>query len=136
MHNLHALTQPFPRLTSLTTQHNESKCDLFFNIRYVAADDIPLSPMYQRDIAVPSFICLGTIEHTGDSDEFKMYARGLENLTKLNYDGVPHWGKQNWASHEDVAPFYEEMQGFNVFREKLDPRGIFLNNYTRTRLGV
>lgn len=75
-------------------QHNESKCDLFFNIRYVAADDIPLSPMYQRDIAVLSFICLGTIDHTGDSSEFKMYASGLENLTKLNYDGVPHWGKQ------------------------------------------
>jgi hypothetical protein len=43
---------------------------------------------------------------------------------------------QNWATHEDIAPFYQEMDDFNAFREKLDPRGIFLNDYTRVRLGL
>ena len=91
--------------------------------------------MHNRDIAVLSFICLGDKDATGDSDEFAMYAQGLENITKTKYDGVPHWGKQNWATGEELNAFYD-FTGFLAFREMVDPGGVFLNEYTRERLSL
>jgi len=121
---------------SIKDSHDGSVCSLFTNIRYVAKDDIPTSPMYQRDIAVLSFICLGTQDHTGDPEEFERYASGLEGIASEKYNGVPHWGKQNYATHEDISAFYKDLDSFNAFRAKIDPNGIFLNEYTRTRLGI
>jgi L-gulonolactone oxidase len=120
---------------SVQDQHDDSACSLFTNIRYVAADDIPVSPMLNRDIAVLSFICLGDKDSTGSPVEFERYARGLENLTSEKYEGVPHWGKQNYATEEDLEKFYD-FEGFKSFRKRLDEGGVFLNDYTRDRLGL
>jgi hypothetical protein len=44
---------------SVQKQHNAS-VQLFTGVRYVLADDIPLSPFYGRDTAVFSMIVFGT----------------------------------------------------------------------------
>ena len=51
------------------------------------------------------------------------------------YNGVPHWGKKNWASREDLLPFYGQaaFDAFEALRAPLDPTGIFLNDYLRDR---
>jgi len=89
--------------------------------------------MYKRDIAVISFICLGSKEKTGSEVEFKRYASGLENITSSKYEGVPHWGKENWAEREDLGKVYD-LDAFNNFRKTIDPNGIFMNEYLRARL--
>lgn len=60
-------------------QH-KSTVALFTGVRYVAADDIWLSPQYRRDNAVVSFIVTGDKTRTGDPAEFAMFAQGLEAL--------------------------------------------------------
>jgi L-gulono-1,4-lactone dehydrogenase len=45
-------------------------------LRYVAPDDIFLSPMYGRNTSVISFIVLGDQTATGPYEEFQMYAKG------------------------------------------------------------
>ena len=51
------------------------------------------------------------------------------------YNGVPHWGKKNWATYSDLLPFYgtEAFGAFEALRSSLDPTGIFLNDYLRDR---
>ena len=49
-------------------------------MRYVAADDIALSPQRARDNAVVSFVVTGDAEQTGNFTEFHRYAHRLEQM--------------------------------------------------------
>ena len=118
------------------SRHEDSRGTLFTNIRYVKGDDILLSPMRNKDSAVISMIVTGDHEHTGSSEEFSMYAQGLEELTARKYKAIPHWGKQNWAKTEDLRKVFggEELGEFESMRKGLDPSDMFLNEYLRERL--
>lgn len=106
-------------------------------VRYVASDDIFMSPMYGRDTAVISFIVLGDKSVTGDQTEFEMYARGLEEICESKYNGRPHWGKVNYATAQSIAKGYPDtMDKFNAIRSEMDPQGIFLNEYLQERIVV
>ena len=67
---------------------------LLAQVRYVAADDITLSPVRGRGVAVLSMIAMGDKDRTAPAELFALYAQGLENITKTKYQGVPHWGKK------------------------------------------
>jgi hypothetical protein len=60
----------------------------------VAADDITMSPVHGRDVAVLSMIVMGDKNKTAPASLFALYAQGLENITTTKYEGVPHWGKK------------------------------------------
>lgn len=76
----------------VVARHNES-VPLFTGVRYVAEDDITLSPQQGRSNAVISSIVIGTREETGNPTEFEMYGQGLEGICKQKYSGRPHWGE-------------------------------------------
>jgi len=118
---------------SVASKHNRS-VHLFTGVRYVKADDIWLSPMYGQDIAVISFIVRGTPRATGSPAEFSMYAHGLAQVA-AKYGGRPHWGKQNYATAADLAPLYPRWNDFIALRARLDPNGVFLNDYLLRVLG-
>ena len=121
---------------SVKDKHSDAAGILFTNIRYIKGDDILLSPMTSRDSAVISFTITGDHNHTGDNDEFVMYAQGLENLANFVYGGRPHWGKQNWMTVDELRTNYgkEAMDKFESLRRQLDPTDMFLNDYLQTRL--
>jgi len=73
-------------------RHNAS-VPLFAGVRYVAADDIVLSPQQGRANAVISSIVLGDRKETGNPAEFQLYGQGLENICKAKYHARPHWGE-------------------------------------------
>lgn len=116
---------------SIKGLHNERLGTPYSMVRYVAADNITLSPIRGRDVAVLSTILMGNQNRTAAPKEFALFARGMEKICKEKYQGVPHWGKKNWATREDLAPFYgeEAYASFEKMRERLDPEGIFLNDY-------
>jgi len=105
---------------------------LYCNHRYVAADDLPLSPQFNRDTVVFSFIVLGTKTSPADQDLFQQYASTLEALAK-SYGGTPHWGKQNYAERADLEVFYD-LDRLDDVRRGYDPDGIFLNDYLEARI--
>lgn len=82
---------------SVRPEHNSS-VPLFTGVRYVAADDIVLSPQGGkgggRNNAVISMIVMGNKHVTGDPVEFARYAKHLEDLCQEKYEGRPHWGKK------------------------------------------
>lgn len=104
-------------------------------IRYVAADDITLSPMNGRNTSVLSFIALGDQQTTASQAEFEMYARGLEAITEEKYDSRPHWGKVNYADSKYLEGTYgRSYSDFKTVLEKMDPHGVFMNEYLAQRI--
>jgi FAD-linked oxidoreductase len=96
--------------------------------RYVKADDIWLSPFYQRttcSISVHQFI---------DRDYRPYFARMEEILRK--YEGRPHPGKLHSLSHKELSMLYPRFQDFLQIRKEMDPEGKFLNDFLRKLLGV
>jgi len=104
---------------TLETQHPE----VFFpiEVRFVKADDIWLSPFYQRDtcsIAV----------HRYFEEDYEPYFKSIEPIFR-KYHGRPHWGKLNTLQREDFRQLYPRWDDFVALRREIDPQGRFLNPY-------
>jgi L-gulonolactone oxidase len=97
-------------------------------VRFTAADDIPLSTGYGRANA---YIAVHVFEGT----EYDAYFRGVERIMD-DYGGRPHWGKLHFQSAETLAPRYPEWDRFQAVRRRLDPEGRFANAYTRRLFGA
>jgi L-gulono-1,4-lactone dehydrogenase len=108
---------------------------LFTGMRYVAADDIPLSMMNGRDTGVVSFITLGNHTRTGPPTVFAFFAQQLEKMGK-QWEGRWHWGKMNWATASDTQEVYPELSQYLAVRSELDPTQVFMNDYLSERLPV
>jgi L-gulonolactone oxidase len=96
-------------------------------VRFTAADDIPLSTGYGRANA---YIAV----HVFHGTEYEQYFRGVERIMD-DYDGRPHWGKLHFQTAETLAPRYPEWERFAAIRRRLDPAGRFANAYVRRVLG-
>ncbi|HEX2349501.1 MAG TPA: D-arabinono-1,4-lactone oxidase [Ktedonobacterales bacterium] len=96
--------------------------------RFVRGDDIWLSPAYQRDSA---YIAV----HMYQGMPYRAYFDAIEAIFQ-RYDGRPHWGKIHTLTAETLATRYPRWQDFLRVRERLDPQGVFLNDYLRRLFGV
>lgn len=92
--------------------------------RFVRADDIWLSPAYQRDSA---YIAV----HMYRGMPYQAYFQRVEAIFK-RYQGRPHWGKMHTRSAGELANLYPRWHDFQRIRSDLDPHGMFLNSYLNT----
>jgi FAD/FMN-containing dehydrogenase len=96
-------------------------------LRFVPADDVPLSTAYGRDSLYLAF-------HTNPQTDHTDYFARVEEVLR-GYDGRPHWGKLHQRTADDLAPAYPRWQEFLAMRDRLDPDRIFVNPYTERVLG-
>lgn len=96
--------------------------------RWVAADDIWLSPAYQRDSAYIA-------AHMYKGMPYHAYFEAIEEIFK-KYDGRPHWGKMHTQTAESLAKLYPKWNEFQAIRKELDPNGMFLNPYVKRIFGA
>jgi len=96
-------------------------------VRFTAADDIPLSTAYGRDN------CYVAV-HMARGVPYEEYFRGVEEVMD-RFDGRPHWGKLHFQTAATLAPRYPEWDRFQAVRRKLDPDGCFSNAYLDRVLG-
>ncbi len=89
--------------------------------RFVHADDIWLSPAYQREAA---YIAV----HMYRGMPYKAYFEAIEAIFR-RYQGRPHWGKMHTQTAQSLAKLYPRWHDFRRVRSSLDPKGIFLNEY-------
>ncbi len=94
--------------------------------RFVHADDIWLSPAYQRDSA---YIAV----HMYRGMEYESYFRHTEEILQ-HFNGRPHWGKIHTLDAARLATLYPRWHDFRRIRAALDPQGLFLNDYLRRLL--
>jgi FAD/FMN-containing dehydrogenase len=98
-------------------------------VRFVAADDIWLSPFYKRDSVSLSVVLYD------QNDVWKEFCDGLEVLY-AKYGGRPHWGKYHSRNAENLKPHYEKWNDFLKIRETMDPHKTFVNEYLEASLGI
>ncbi len=91
--------------------------------RFVHADDIWLSPAYQRESAYVAV-------HMYRGMPYQDYFHHIEEIFK-RYQGRPHWGKMHTQTAKSLAALYPRWHDFRRVRASLDPQGIFLNDYLR-----
>jgi hypothetical protein len=94
--------------------------------RFVLADDIWLSPAYQRESA---YIAV----HMYRGMPYQSYFQHIEEIFK-RYQGRPHWGKMHTRTAQELAALYPRWHDFRRVRTELDPQGMFLNDYLRKLL--
>ncbi|MCW3065572.1 MAG: oxidoreductase [Solirubrobacterales bacterium] len=96
-------------------------------LRFAAADDAFLSTAHGRETC---YIAV----HQYAKMEFESYFRGVEAIME-DYEGRPHWGKRHYQAAATLRDRYPEWERFRAVRARLDPDGVFANDYTRRVLG-
>lgn len=102
------------------------------DIRFSAADDIWLSPAHGRAtawIGIPA-----KRPFNRETPHADMFAR-FEQIM-LRHGGRPHWAKDHSLRAAELARLYPRWADFLAVRKRLDPEGVFLNDYFRELLGV
>jgi FAD-linked oxidoreductase len=91
--------------------------------RSVAADNVWLSPFYERESAT---IAVHQYRRIDTAPLFD----ACETIFRL-YNGRPHWGKRHTRSLAELQTLYPKFDQFRALRRKLDPGGKFLNAYLK-----
>jgi L-gulono-1,4-lactone dehydrogenase len=96
-------------------------------VRTVAHDDALISTAQGRD---SGFVAV----HMFEGMEWEPYFRAVEALMD-RFDGRPHWGKRHFQTAETLRGRYPEWDAFQGVRARLDPDGVFANDWTDRVLG-
>jgi FAD-linked oxidoreductase len=96
-------------------------------VRFAAPDDAFLSTAQGRETG---YIAV----HVFRGMEFESYFRGVEAIMN-EYGGRPHWGKRHYQTAATLRPLYPGWDRFQEVRRRLDPEGVFSNEYTDRVLG-
>jgi L-gulonolactone oxidase len=97
------------------------KVNFPMEVRFVAADDIPMSPANGRNSCY-----IGA--YVSDLKWAENYFEEFEDLMS-NYEGRPHWGKSFSRTHDEIRKLYPAYDKFNHHRQSLDPNGLFRNSF-------
>ena len=97
-------------------------------VRFTAADDIPLSTAHGRTSA---YIAV----HVYKGMEYEPFMRDVEDIMR-DHDGRPHWGKLHWRDAEELSRLYPRWTDFTAMRDRLDPDRTFRNAYTAQVFGA
>ena len=92
-------------------------------VRFSAPDDAFLSTAFGRDT------CYVAV-HQYNGMEFETYFRAVEEIMD-SYGGRPHWGKRHYQTAATLRDRYPAWDRFRAVRARLDPDGVFANDYTR-----
>ena len=92
--------------------------------RTVHADDVWLSPFYQRKSATIAVHQYHRVNTGRLFDMCESIFRGVE--------GRPHWGKRHTRTREEFADLYPKFEAFRELRGRLDPAMKFLNSHLRS----
>ncbi len=99
-----------------------------YEVRFTKGDDAFLSTAADRDTC---YIAV----HQYRGMDFDSYFRGVERIMD-DYEGRPHWGKRHFQTAATLAPRYPDWDAFQSARRRLDPHGVFTNDYTDRVLGA
>ncbi len=96
-------------------------------VRFAPADDALLSTAHGRDS------CYVAV-HQDRTLDWRPYFQAVEAVMD-SYGGRPHWGKRHFQTASTLAPRYPRWADFLALRERLDPEGVFVNDYVDRVLG-
>ncbi|MHB8531493.1 MAG: D-arabinono-1,4-lactone oxidase, partial [Solirubrobacteraceae bacterium] len=96
-------------------------------VRTVAQDDALLSTAAERD---SGFVAV----HMFEGMQWRPYFEAVEEIMD-RFEGRPHWGKRHFQTAETLRGRYPAWDRFQAVRARLDPHGLFANEWTDRVLG-
>lgn len=123
----HATRDAVERVRALI-RRERLRVNFIQELRFVAADDILLSPAYGRETCH-----FGA--YIGDTRDRARYFERFEQIM-LDLDGRPHWGKCFSIGHAELRERLPNYERFSTIRAKLDPDGVFVNPFVRRVFGL
>jgi FAD-linked oxidoreductase len=113
-------------IREIVREIRKRKINTGFPIEYrsVAADDVWLSPFYQRKSATIAVHQYHRVDTSKLFDMCEGIFRGVE--------GRPHWGKRHTRTRPEFAKLYPRFEDFRQLRQKLDPGMKFLNSHLKS----
>ena len=106
---------------------------MLLQIRPVMADDIWLSPDYDRLSCHVTFTLYNPSPHA-ERDYFQKFYDATR--TTLNLSPRAHWGKYvTNAVRKDLQSVYSRLGDFEKIRAEMDPRKMFVNTALRDNYG-
>lgn len=108
-------------------QRHDLRVSFPVEVRFTAADDIPLSTACDRDSAYLAV-------HMFKGQRYERYFREVEAVMR-DLDGRPHWGKLHNQDAESLRGSYPRFAEFLAVRDSVDPQGRFANAYLDRVLG-
>jgi L-gulonolactone oxidase len=96
-------------------------------VRFSASDGIALSPSFGRDTC-------HVIVHASPGSPYRPYFAEAEAVLD-ELGGRPHWGMLHTQTAATLAPKYPDWARFQAVRARLDPGGLFGNEYLDRVLG-
>lgn len=97
-------------------------------VRFAAADDVPLSTAFGRSTAYLAV-------HMFEGQEYATYFREVEAALS-DLGARPHWGKMHNRSASQLRASYPRFDEFVAVRNEVDPDGRFTNAYLDRVLGL
>jgi L-gulono-1,4-lactone dehydrogenase len=122
-----AIREALARVRRLTQTYGH---DVTFplEVRFAAADDIPLSTAFGQDTAYIA-------AHVYRGRPYQAYFDAFEAVMNA-YGGRPHWGKMHTQTAARLRSRYPLFDQFLAQRDQADPAGIFRNHYLDRVLGT
>jgi L-gulonolactone oxidase len=96
-------------------------------VRFAGGDDIPLSTASGRDSAYVAV-------HMFAGQPYQRYFYEVEAVMG-SLDGRPHWGKLHTLDAATLRTRYPRFDEFLTVRKRVDPGGVFSNDYLERVLG-
>lgn len=97
-------------------------------VRFVAGDDVWLSPCFQRPTC---YIGVIMYKPYGFNPAYQEYFHEFEQLMVTQFQGRPHWAKPFELKAEDFQHMYAKWDAFQNVRDSCDPKGVFVNDYIK-----
>lgn len=108
-------------------EQHDLKVSFPIEVRFTAADDIPLSTASGRTSAYLAV-------HMFKGQPYERYFRAVEAVMN-GLDGRPHWGKMHYQDADSLRGVYPQFADFVALRNSVDPQGRFANAYLDRVLG-
>ncbi|KAJ8327117.1 D-arabinono-1,4-lactone oxidase [Batrachochytrium dendrobatidis] len=113
------------KLKAFLEEHPKIVAHSPIEIRFVKADDIPMSMSYGHDTC---FIGIIMYRPYGMEVDKAAYWKGYESIM-MSLGGRPHWAKEHHLTAKDLRERYPQFDSFCAIRSRLDPTDIFTNQY-------
>ena len=96
-------------------------------VRFAPSNDAALSMAYGTKTC---YIGIIAYKPYGKVMDYKDYFKDIHHIFS-QHQGRPHWAKVTHYSKEELSNQYPKWDNFKALRNKLDPNGMFMNDFLR-----